>query len=134
MELRLGMANHKRASPHPDGPPKWLESNGKQVYNVASTSPESAPGFFVPYLLPEPHLKANHLPMPTRTVSWTRERIDTLVTADIRQLRVNAERLNDPDIMKLCDSILSQRRKRGPAAAKTGAAAAKAGTSQGGAA
>jgi hypothetical protein len=60
---------------------------------------------------------------PSRSVSWTRERIDALVTADVKQLRVNAERLNDPDIMKLCDAVLVERRKRGPA--KTAATAAK---------
>ena len=57
-------------------------------------------------------------------MSWTRERIDALATPEVRQLRVNAERLNDPDIMERCDAVLVERRKRGPA--KT--AAAKPGT------
>ena len=55
-----------------------------------------------------------HPTPPSRSVSWTKERIDALVTADVRQLRVNAERLNDPEIMKLCDAVLSARRKRTP--------------------
>jgi hypothetical protein len=64
---------------------------------------------------------------PSRSVSWTRERIDALATPEVRQLRVNAERLNDPEIMERCDAVLVERRKRGPAkagVAKPGAAAA----------
>jgi hypothetical protein len=62
---------------------------------------------------------------PSRSVSWTRERIDALATPEVRQLRVNAERLNDPEIMERCDAVLVERRKRGPAktgVAKTGVA------------
>ena len=46
---------------------------------------------------------------PGRSVDWTREKITTLTTPDVRQLRVNAERLNDPEIMGLCDAVLGER-------------------------
>ncbi len=46
---------------------------------------------------------------PTRSVDWTRDRIAALSTPDVRQLRVNAERLNAPEVMKLCDAVLGER-------------------------
>lgn len=59
---------------------------------------------------------------PSRSVSWTRERIAALTTPDVKQLRANAERLNDPEIMERCDSVLSERRKAAAAAAKAASA------------
>jgi len=55
---------------------------------------------------------------PARSVDWTRDRIAALVTADVRQLRVNAERLNDPEIMQLCDAVLDERPRGRSAAAR----------------
>jgi len=46
---------------------------------------------------------------PSRSVDWTREKIAALTTPDVRQLRANAERLNDPEIMKRCDAVLGER-------------------------
>jgi hypothetical protein len=46
---------------------------------------------------------------PTRTVKWTRERIAALSTPEIKQLRANAERLNDPDVLAHCDALMTER-------------------------
>ena len=46
---------------------------------------------------------------PTRSVEWTQDRIAALTTPDVRQLRANAERLNDPEVMKRCDAVLGGR-------------------------
>jgi hypothetical protein len=52
-------------------------------------------------------------------VDWTKDRIDTLPTPDVKQLRANAERLNDPEIMKRCDAVLDERpRGGGPGSTK----------------
>jgi hypothetical protein len=56
--------------------------------------------------------------VPSRSVTWTTERIGALATAEIRQLRVNAERLNDPEIVQRCDGVLHERRKRSAAEAR----------------
>ena len=61
---------------------------------------------------------------------WTKERIDALATAAVRQLRFNAERLNDPQIVERCDGVLHERRKRVAAAAREKSARSR----QGGAA
>jgi hypothetical protein len=54
---------------------------------------------------------------PARSVDWTKDRIAALPTPDVRQLRANAERLNDPEIMKRCDAVLDERpRGSGPGA------------------
>ena len=55
---------------------------------------------------------------PTRTAQWTRERIDSLSTAEVRQLRDNAERLHEAEIAALCEQVLSSR-PRGGARKKT---------------
>jgi hypothetical protein len=44
-------------------------------------------------------------------VEWTHERIAALTTAEVQQLRANAERLNSPEIKERCDAVLSERRK-----------------------
>ena len=46
-----------------------------------------------------------------KAVQWTRERIDTLVTADVKQLRFNAEKLAEPEIVTWCDEVLHERPK-----------------------
>ena len=56
---------------------------------------------------------------PSRSVSWTTERIDALATAEIRQLLVNAERLNDPEIAARCNGVLHERRRRTAAEARS---------------
>ena len=61
---------------------------------------------------------------PSRRVEWTSERIAALTTPDIKQLRLNAERLNEPEIVGRCDAVLKARpRGTGPGTAKPGVAA-----------
>jgi hypothetical protein len=50
---------------------------------------------------------------PGRSAAWTRERIDLLTTPEIRQLRDNADRLGESEIVGLCDEILKVRPKTG---------------------
>ena len=52
---------------------------------------------------------------PARRVEWTSERIAALTTPDVRQLRVNAERLNNTEVVERCDAVLKARpRGTGP--------------------
>lgn len=44
-----------------------------------------------------------------RAASWTREKIDSLTTAEVRQLRVNALRLAEMEIAALCEAVLGAR-------------------------
>jgi hypothetical protein len=61
---------------------------------------------------------------PSRRVEWTSERIAALTTPDIKQLRLNAERLNEPEIVERCDAVLKARpRGTGPGTAKPGVVA-----------
>jgi hypothetical protein len=55
---------------------------------------------------------------PRRSVIWTTERIGALATTEIRQLLVNAERLNDPEIVARCNGVLHERRRRSAAEAR----------------
>ena len=48
---------------------------------------------------------------PGRTAVWTKDRIEALSTAEIRQLRDNAERLSEAEIVGMCDEILKARPK-----------------------
>ncbi|HEY8250181.1 MAG TPA: hypothetical protein VIG70_06210 [Burkholderiales bacterium] len=50
---------------------------------------------------------------PGRSAAWTRERIDLLTTPEIRQLRDNADRLGESEIVGLCEEILKVRPKTG---------------------
>ncbi|HEU4353216.1 MAG TPA: hypothetical protein VFR66_15215 [Burkholderiales bacterium] len=50
---------------------------------------------------------------PGRAAVWTRDRIEALSTAEVRQLRDNAERLSEAEIVGLCDEILKARPKGG---------------------
>jgi hypothetical protein len=61
---------------------------------------------------------------PKNGSDWTPERIEQLSTQDIRQLRVNAERLGEAAIVAHCDGALAVRRK--PAANRHSAPAAHA--------
>lgn len=58
---------------------------------------------------------------PARSVDWNKERIAALATPDVRQLRANAERLNDPEIMERCDAVLGERRRATSAKSRSGA-------------
>jgi len=49
----------------------------------------------------------------TRSVEWTKERIDALQTLEVKQLRANAVRLNDPEIAERCDEVLGWRPRGG---------------------
>ena len=50
---------------------------------------------------------------PTRTAQWTREKIDSLSTAEVRQLRDNAQRLHEAEIATLCAQVLDSRPRTG---------------------
>lgn len=79
-------------------------------------------------------------PMPSsRSVDWTKERIALLGTVEVKQLRANAERLNDPEIVNRCNEVLvdrprsgvtrpgkpkSKSKKKAPAAAQSAGSAA----------
>jgi len=52
-----------------------------------------------------------------RVALWTREKIASLSTVEIRQLRDNALRLSEPEIAALCDEVLGAR-PRGRVGAK----------------
>ena len=56
-----------------------------------------------------------------RSDDWTLERIAQLSVQDIKQLRENAERLNESGVAALCSEALAKRRDRVPAARKSGA-------------
>lgn len=50
---------------------------------------------------------------PGRSAAWTKERIDALSTAEVRQLRDNAQRLGESEIAVLCEEVLKVRPKTG---------------------
>ncbi len=56
---------------------------------------------------------------PGTAADWTKDRIESLTTAEVKQLRVNAERLQEPEITTLCDQILTARRKKTRTKART---------------
>jgi hypothetical protein len=47
--------------------------------------------------------------MLSRATVWTAERIDKLAVAEVKQLRENAERLQEPEIAALCTQSLKGR-------------------------
>lgn len=51
-----------------------------------------------------------------RVALWTREKIASLSTVELRQLRDNALRLGEPEIAALCDEVLGARPRRRVAA------------------
>jgi hypothetical protein len=54
-----------------------------------------------------------------RPAHWTKEKISLLSTADVRNLRANAERLQEPEVAALCVEVLGTRPRSGvPAPAK----------------
>ena len=56
-------------------------------------------------------------------MDWTKDRIQTLTKPEVKQLRANAERLQEPEVVALCDEVLSGKAKAAKAvtagAAKT---------------
>ena len=58
-------------------------------------------------------------------MDWTKDRIQTLSKPEVKQLRANAERLQEPEVVALCDEVLSSKVKPAstvaarPKAAKT---------------
>jgi len=44
-------------------------------------------------------------------MDWTKDRIQTLSKPEVKQLRANAERLQEPEVVALCDEVLSSRVK-----------------------
>jgi hypothetical protein len=50
---------------------------------------------------------------PGRSAAWTKERIEGLSTPEVRQLRENAQRLSETEIVALCDEIIKVRPKTG---------------------
>ena len=45
---------------------------------------------------------------------WTLDRVARLSPEEIKRLRENAERLNEPEVVALCDAALKDARSRGP--------------------
>lgn len=54
-------------------------------------------------------------PMLSRQTVWTAERIDKLTPPEVKQLRANAERLQEPEIAELCTKSLKGRPRPAPA-------------------
>lgn len=53
---------------------------------------------------------------PSGADRWSAERLATLSMADVKQLRVNAERLGETELVALCDEALTNARKAQSAA------------------
>jgi len=49
-------------------------------------------------------------------MDWTKDRIQTLTKPEVKQLRANAERLQEPEVVALCDEVLSGKAKATKAA------------------
>lgn len=58
-------------------------------------------------------------------MDWTRDRIQTLTKPEVKQLRANAERLDEPGVVALCDEVLSSKAKGAGSVALRKAKAAK---------
>ena len=50
---------------------------------------------------------------PGRSAAWTKDRIEALSTPEVRQLRDNAQRLSETEIVALCDEVIKARPKTG---------------------
>jgi hypothetical protein len=64
--------------------------------------------------------------MGRAALDWTKDRIQTLSKPEVKQLRANAERLSEPEVVALCDEVLSVKAKTKTAAARIARVAAKA--------
>ena len=49
-------------------------------------------------------------------MEWSLDRIQTLSKPEVKQLRANAERLQEPEVVALCDEVLSGKAKAAKAA------------------
>jgi len=49
--------------------------------------------------------------MSERALDWTKDRIQTLSKPEVKQLRANAERLQEAGVVALCDEVLKARLK-----------------------
>lgn len=49
--------------------------------------------------------------MREEALDWTKDRIQTLSKPEVKQLRANAERLQEPEVVALCDEVLSGKAK-----------------------
>jgi hypothetical protein len=49
-----------------------------------------------------------------RPANWTLDRVARLTPQEIKRLRENAERLNEPAVVALCDEALKGGRSRAP--------------------
>ena len=58
-------------------------------------------------------------------MDWTKDRIQTLTKPEVKQLRANAERLQEPEVVALCDEVLSGKAKAAKAATARPAKAKK---------
>ncbi len=58
-------------------------------------------------------------------MDWTLDRIQTLSKPEVKQLRANAERLQEPGVVALCDEVLSSKAKPAGSAAARPAKTAK---------
>jgi hypothetical protein len=58
-------------------------------------------------------------------MEWTKDRIQTLTKPEVKQLRANAERLQEPEVVALCDEVLSGKAKSAKAAVLRPAKAGK---------
>jgi len=58
-------------------------------------------------------------------MDWTLDRIQTLSKPEVKQLRANAERLEEPGVVALCDEVLSSKPKAAGSAAARAAKPAK---------
>ena len=63
---------------------------------------------------------------PSRAAQWTRDKIDSLTTLEVKQLRANAERLSEREITALCDDVLGKRPRGGGPRSVSAAARKKA--------
>lgn len=62
--------------------------------------------------------------MREEALDWTKDRIQTLTKPEVKQLRANAERLDEPGVVALCDEVLSSKAKPAGSAATRKAKAA----------
>lgn len=52
-------------------------------------------------------------------MDWTLDRIQTLTKPEVKQLRANAERLEEPGVVALCDKVLSSSKAKAASPAQT---------------
>ncbi len=58
------------------------------------------------------------MPKLAQATRWTKERISALSAPEVKQLRSNAERLQEGAVAALCDEVLGERRKAAAPKAK----------------